>query len=93
MALYNYTRWGGSKNNSCHLLTRGAQVMSRFRGQGTSERSKHVGTIIVLLAQPLPSRVTDLAAGTPLKSASALFFWTVYTGNPAKNKVVMQRWC
>jgi hypothetical protein len=33
--------------------------MSRFRGQGTSERSKHVGTIIVLLAQPLPSRVTS----------------------------------
>jgi hypothetical protein len=32
--------------------------MSRFRGQGASERSKHVGTIIVLLAQPLPSRVT-----------------------------------
>ncbi|RYN58613.1 hypothetical protein AA0117_g13154, partial [Alternaria alternata] len=28
----------------------------------------------------------DLAAGTPLKSASALFSWTVYTGNPAKNK-------
>jgi hypothetical protein len=41
-----------------HLLTRGAQVRSRFRGQGVSERSKHVGTIIVLLAQPLPSRVT-----------------------------------
>ena len=35
--------------------------MSRFRGQGVSERSKHVGTIIVLLAQPLPSCVT--AAG------------------------------
>jgi hypothetical protein len=41
-----------------YLLTRGAQVISRFRGQGASERSKHVGTIIVLLAQPLPSCVT-----------------------------------
>jgi hypothetical protein len=44
-----------------YLLTRGAQVMSRFRGQGASEKSKHVRTIIVLLAQPLPSCVT--AAG------------------------------
>jgi hypothetical protein len=32
--------------------------MNRFRGQGASEKSKHVGTIIVLLAQLLPSCVT-----------------------------------
>jgi hypothetical protein len=33
-----------------YLLARRAHVMSRFRGLGASERSKHVRTIILLLA-------------------------------------------